>query len=60
MKTMKLEFVVFNISQENAVFLWKIITRFLEYIGFDITGNVTELTEIDPEKDELDFQGFTD
>lgn len=47
MKPMKLEFVVFNISQENATFLWKSINRVIEFLGFDTTGKISEITEID-------------
>jgi len=41
MKTYKLEFVLFNISHENAVFLWKWIVDALQFFGFDVTGNVS-------------------
>lgn len=48
-KNFKLEFVVFNISQENATFLWKFITRFIEFIGFDVTGDVTDNDDLAPD-----------
>ena len=47
MKPIKLEFVVFKISQENAVFLWNGIVKVLQFLGFDVTGNVTEVTYLD-------------
>ena len=43
MKTYKLEFVLFNISHENAVFLWKWIVDALQFFSFDVTGNVSEV-----------------
>ena len=55
---MKLEFVVFGISQENSLFLWKALTRCIEFLGFDVTGNVSEVTEIETEDEEWD--GYTD
>jgi len=47
MKIMKLEFVLSNISQENAVFLWNIGVKILQFFGFDVTGDVTEITKYD-------------
>ena len=43
MKPMKFEFVVFGISHENAVFLWNIIVKVLQSLGFDVTGDVHKL-----------------
>ena len=41
----KFEFVVFEISEEIANLLWRIVARVIEYIGFDVTGNYKELSE---------------
>lgn len=47
MSPMKFEFVLFDISQENAVFLWNLLVSIFEMLGFDVTGNVTpvEITD---------------
>lgn len=52
MKPMKFEFVVFGIAPENAMFLWNIITKVVELLGYDITGDVYEETEDDEEINE--------
>ena len=52
-KNFRFEFVVFNISQENAVFLWKMITRWIEFLGFDVTGDVTDNDNLEIEDDLL-------
>ena len=53
MKTMKLELVVFNISQENAVLLWSAIVDLLQITGFDVTGNVKEYDDSELSVDEI-------
>ena len=52
MKPMKFDFVVFDITKENAQLLWELVVKIVELSGFDITGSVTE--------SELDWLGFTD
>jgi hypothetical protein len=47
MKAYKLEFVLFNISHENAVFLWSAISRVIQFLGFDVTGDVTDETKLE-------------
>ena len=41
-KNFRFEFVVFNISQENATFLWRMLTRWIEFLGLDVTGDVVD------------------
>ena len=41
-KNFRFEFVVFNISQENAVFLWRVIVWWIEFLGLDVTGDVVD------------------
>ena len=48
-KNFRFEFVVFNISQENAVFLWKMITRWIEFLGFDVAGDVVDNDILEPD-----------
>jgi len=54
MKTMKLEFVIFEITQENAEFLWNTAVSILQFFGFDVTGSVIEVTKFDFHNDEID------
>lgn len=41
MKPIKLEFVLFEVSEEKANFIWKIFAKFLDSIGINSTGAVT-------------------
>jgi len=52
-KNFRFEFVVFNISQENATFLWRMLTRWIEFLGFDVTGDVTDNDNLEIEDDLL-------
>ena len=52
MKTVKLEFVIFEITQENAKFLWNTAVSILQFFGFDVTGSVIEVTKFDFHNDE--------
>lgn len=42
MKPMKLEFVLFGTSKETAEFIWNVIVKILQSLGFNVTGIVTE------------------
>jgi len=52
MKTVKLEFVIFEITQESAEFLWNTAVSILQFFGFDVTGSVIEVTKFDFHNDE--------
>ena len=54
MKTVKLEFVIFEITQENAEFLWNTAVSILQFFGFDVTGSVIEVTKFDFHNDEIE------